>query len=92
MGKRLCEVTIILDNGTRHTGQVEATSMYHAAILFHRQLTGGKPGFGLPGADMDSVLEVRPVYRVKLGDAFNWANQQTQKSLMRGKGSRNPKR
>jgi small nuclear ribonucleoprotein (snRNP)-like protein len=92
VGKRLCEVTIILNNGTRYTGQVEATSMYQAAILFHRQLTGGRPGLGLAEAGLDSVLEVRPVYRVKLQDAFNWANRQTQKSLMRGKGSRNPKR
>jgi hypothetical protein len=66
--------------------------MYHAAVVFYRQPTSGRPGFGLPGLGLDSTLEVKPVYSIKLQDAVNWANRQTQKSLLRGKDSRNPKR
>ena len=71
--KRRCEVTLEVD-GARHTITVEAESVYHAAVLFYAHSAASPPGVRLPKVDMDTVLEVSPLYKVRLGDAMAWAN------------------
>jgi len=80
VGRRTCEVMVELPGGKRYSVTLEADSMYHAAALFYGHCAAPPMGATPPRIDMNTVLEVRPVYKVKLKDAMAWANRQAKRN------------
>ena len=77
----MCEVIVELPDGTGYSAVLEARSLYHAAVLFYAHTAAPPPGASPPRIDMDSVLEVRPIYKVRLADAMKWANEEAERQL-----------
>ncbi len=78
MPLRWCEVTRILPDGRRHTIKLEATSIYHAAVLYYG-MTVSAPGEKLPPFDSDTVLEIQHIFLVRHEDALKWANREAER-------------
>jgi hypothetical protein len=79
VARRLCEVVVALPDGKRYSVMLEAESVFHAAVLFYSHCAAPHPGQTPPRIDMQTMLEVRPVYSVRMEDAMAWANREAQK-------------
>jgi hypothetical protein len=79
------EVIAELADGTRYS-TLKATSLYHAAVLFYAYTAAPPPGADPPRIYMDALLEVRPIYKVRLMDAMKWANEEAERQLRKRQG------
>src|SRR5260370_1330809 len=81
-----CALTVVDEYGQRHTIEVEARSVYHAACLFYgRSAAGASPGEKLPKTKADTIFEVRPigeerVYQVAQKRMLAWANEEASRT------------
>jgi hypothetical protein len=55
--------------------------LYHAATLFYGYCASGPPGEKMPAFEPDSLLEVRPIFRIRHKDAMAWANREAEKQF-----------
>ncbi len=69
--KRSVEVTFRCPNGRTHTLVVQAESADEAAILYYRRCTDSPAEFDCPKPGLDTILEVKPVYLIRLSDAIS---------------------
>jgi hypothetical protein len=76
---RRCEVVLGLPNGRTYSITVEAESAFDAAVLFYQYCLNPPEGIKRPYMDPEATLEVRPIYKVRLQDAVEWANKQADK-------------
>jgi hypothetical protein len=67
VAKRLCDVTTVLRDGTRHTTTVEATSVYEAAEKARQESPHLWPHDRKP-----AFLEVRPLHYVQVAALEKW--------------------
>ncbi len=59
-----------LTGGRAYSIIVQANSAYEAALAFKDHCEKGPPEMGRPKPDYEAVLEVKPIYRVKMRDAI----------------------
>src|ERR1700733_9646917 len=83
VGRRTCEVMVDLPGGKRYSVMLEADSMYHAAVLFYAHCAAPPPGAAPPRIDMEAVIEIKPVYKVRLKDAMAWGNREANRVRQR---------
>lgn len=69
MAKRLCNVSVEID-GKRYSITLEADSIFHAAMLFSSHCAAPPPGVFPPKVNKDTIVEISPCFRVRIGDAF----------------------
>jgi hypothetical protein len=69
MAKRRCTVSVEID-GKRYSIDIKAESIYHAAMLFSSHCAAPPPGTFPPKVNQDTVVDVSPCFRVRIGDAF----------------------
>jgi hypothetical protein len=69
VGWRQCEVVVTLPGGRRYSAIVEAKSTFHAALVFQAHCLNAPEGLQRPHIEPGTVLEVRPIYRVKVQEA-----------------------
>jgi hypothetical protein len=91
MPLRWCAVTVVDDQGHRHTIEVEAKSVYHAACLYFGRAAAPSPGARLPKTNADTVFEVRPigeetVYTVGQRKMLAWANEEAASAAKKQRG------
>lgn len=71
MGERSVEVTFRYPNGRTHTLIVQADSADEAAMQYYHRCTESPKELDWPKPELDTVLEVKPVYKIRLSDAIS---------------------
>jgi hypothetical protein len=59
-----------MSNGRTYTVVIEAESTYDAALAFQRHCQNGPPELGRPEVHYDSIVEVKPIYKVSMRKAM----------------------
>src|ERR1700761_1544461 len=66
VARRSCEVTLRFGKGKSYTAVVQAESAFEAALAFQRHCENAPPELHRPKVDYESVVEVKPIYRVSV--------------------------
>jgi hypothetical protein len=75
-------------NGRTYTAVVSAKSVYHAAALFREQCNDAPPELKRPQVESDTILEVKPIYPVRSGDALAWVAKQNSREARKHRQQR----
>jgi hypothetical protein len=88
VGWRQCEVVVTLPGGRRYSAIVEARSTFHAALVFQAHCLNAPEGLQRPHIEPGTVLEVRPIYKVKVQEAMLWADRKDSRDGRKGRQQR----